>query len=252
MGEAKEVTDTEKANGENKFQKAREKWRKTIRYVKKALNEGNDAMSHTHVGVQNRIEEMTGLRKALISIVIVLVAEATVQQMLLFLNRYVTWLANVVESYAAQIETLSPADQIALLILGTLITATFLLSLQLRTIGYSLNRTNLSLEELKLAYQGVPLTDGERTAPDGGETVGGETEQDGPQNKDAKVGRSTSRVGAIGGAMAGGTYGAIFGVAGILAGIAIGAMFGEEMEKRIVSREQADRQRLERVRGGAE
>lgn len=230
-------------DGGHKFQTARRKG-------KEAIEKARGAVDHGYEAVREVYEEMSGLRKVFLSIAIVLVAEIAVQKLLWALSISTEHVATVLERSTAQIEGLSPTDQIAVLILGSLITATLLLSLQLRAIGYSLTKTNVYMEELQSAMDGES-SEGVRTATDGGEPIddsGEETPRRG-DGVDSNEGGSTSRIGAIGGALAGGTYGAIFGVAGIVAGIAIGAMFGEEIEKRISNQETKDREQLTGTRG---
>jgi len=186
-----------KEDAEKKFQKARRKAKKAMQSVKEAIEDGGIAINHAHGGIRRWVDDMAGLKKLGMSILIVLVAEATVQKALLVLNRYAQRLASVVEGYTAHLEGLGPTDHIALLILGTLIVATFLLSLQLRTIGYSLRRTNLYMEDLQVHSQGEPSAGGQKTMTDGGDPESGKSDQENHQKTDADSDskRGTSKVG---------------------------------------------------------
>lgn len=237
MGRGKEDDD------ENTFQRARRKGEEAIEKARGAIDEGYGA-------IQQEYDRMSGVKKVMLSIVIVLVAEIAVQKLLWLLSVSTEHIAGTLQRYTARIEGLSPTDQIAVLILGSLITATLLLSLQLRAIGYSLTKTNVYVEELRSAMEGGS-SESVRAATDGGKPIDDDSDEETPRRDDgvdSTEGKSTSRIGAIGGALAGGTYGAIFGVAGIVAGIAIGAMFGEEMEKRISNQETKDRERVTATR----
>lgn len=243
MAEANQDTDEESRKPYRKLSEAK-------RSAKSGIDDIRTAMSKGHEGLRRLYNNLEGVTKIVVSLVIILVAELAVQKFFWFLTVYTEHVAAVIHDFTGRIEGLTPTDQIVLLILGSLITATLLLSLQLRAIGYSLTKTNVYMEELRVTLEQASPDD-RRTATDGGQTLDGEVKADeekAHESTDSKDEANTSKMGALGGALAGGTYGAIFGVAGIVAGVAIGAMFGDEIEKRISNRETKDRARLQGTR----
>lgn len=221
---------------EKRSRKAREKLRETRRRTKKTVLEGKKAIIAGKATVREIYNELEGVKKLAASLIVILGAELLVQKLLWFLTTYTDYAASVILRFTLRIEGLRPTDQIALLILGSLITTTLLVSLQLRAIDYSLTRANVQMQKLHVALEGVPSNENTK-ATDGGQPVEKKSEPD-----DSRREGDTSRIGAVGGALAGGTYGAIFGVAGIVAGVAIGAMFGDEIEKRILDQKPEDRE----------